>query len=250
MVQVSIERRIAFAHRGFSADKPENSMAAFEAAVALGYRHLETDARATADGVAIAFHDFQLDRITNSLGRLSDLPWEVVQKARILGSEPIPLLEDVLAAFPHCTINLDVKSHDAIGPALDAIRRTNSATRIRIAGFSHRRLTLLRSAVGPSVASALTPREIAVLARAPRLFRKPDGADWAAQLPTGPRRLPLVTPRFVENAHRLGIEVHVWTVNDRDEMARLLDLGVDGIMTDEALVLKTLLEQRGEWTPA
>lgn len=222
-------------------------MAAFEAAYDLGYRHLEMDVRVTADRVSVVFHDHMLDRVTNHLGRLEDLPWRVVKQARVLGREPIPLLEDVLARFTDCVINIDVKSNIAVGPALDAIRRANAASRIRIAGFSHTRLKALRAAIGPSVASGLTPREIAKLAQAPGWFRLPAGVDWAAQVPAGPRWLPLVTPRFVESAHRLGMQVHVWTVNDRAEMVRLLNLGVDGIMTDEALLLKQVLQERGQW---
>lgn len=222
-------------------------MAAFEAAVELGYRHIETDARVTADGVAVVFHDYQLDRVTNHVGRLEDLPWETVRHARIMGSEPIPLLEDVLATFTDRVINLDVKTHRAIGPSLDAVRRTNAWARVRLAGFSHRRLVALRSIVGASVPTVLSPPEIVTLARAPRLLRVPSDVDWAVQVPSGPRWLPLVTERFVESAHQLGMPVHVWTINRRDQMVRLLDLGVDGIMTDEARVLKNVLEERGEW---
>jgi len=238
---------IAFAHRGFSAEFPENSMAAFEAAVKLGYRYLETDARATADGVALSFHDYQLDRVTNHLGKLADLPWSTVREARIMGSEPIPLLADVLDTFKDSFINVDVKSHSAIGPALDAIRTTNAWDRIRLAGFSHNRLIALRKAVGPKVATGLTPREIIVLARTPRRFVRPDGVDWAVQVPTGPRWAPIVTERFIRSAHDRAMPVHVWTVNSRTEMIRLLDLGVDGIMTDRADVLRNLLQERGQW---
>jgi glycerophosphoryl diester phosphodiesterase len=240
-------KTIAFAHRGFSALKPENSMAAFAAAVELGYRYLETDARVTADGVAVVFHDPMLDRVTNDLGRLDRLPWDVVRKARIMGSEPIPLLEDVLATFTDRIINLDVKSNMAVGPALDAIRRTNAWSRIRVSGFSHARLVALRAAVGPKVATVLSPREIGILARTPKLFKVPEGVDWAVQLPTEFLKLPLVTPQLIESAHALGLPVHVWTINRVAEMRRLLDLGVDGIMTDEASLLKQLLEERGQW---
>jgi len=241
------ELPVAIAHRGFSADQPENSIAAFTAAVDLGYRYLETDARVTDDGRSVAFHDYQLDRVTNDVGRLQDLPWEVVRKARILGREPIPLLEDVLDTFRNCTINIDIKADNAVGPALDAIRRTASWSRIRLAGFNHARIVAVRAAVGPSVASSLSPREIARLVAAPRRFRLPPGADWAVQVPRGPKLTPLVTARLVESAHLLGMPVHVWTINDVEEMARLLDLGVDGVMTDEALVLKKLLQDRGQW---
>src|SRR5436309_11628749 len=111
---------IAFAHRGFSRDGHENSMAAFEAAVALGYRYLETDVRVTADGVALAFHDATLDRVTNRSGRIADLPWAQVRNARIGGVEPIPLLADLLAAWPEVCVNIDVKSDRGVLAAVEA----------------------------------------------------------------------------------------------------------------------------------
>ena len=97
-------------------------MAAFEAAVALGYRYLETDVRATADGVAIAFHDASLHRMTGRGGRIAELSWDVVRTARIGGAQPIPRLDDLLAAWPEIRINIDVKSDRAIQPTIDAIR--------------------------------------------------------------------------------------------------------------------------------
>ncbi len=237
---------VGYAHRGFAPDGAENSMAAFAAAVQLGYRFLETDARATADGVALAFHDDRLDRVTNHTGRLRELSWREVGQARIQGREPIPLLADVLAGFGEVVVNIDVKSDDAVGPTLAAIARTNSWHRVRLASFSHRRLRRLRAAVsGTGVASALSPIEITVLksGRRPRL---PAG-DYAAQVPPGRGSLALITPAFVRSAHAHGIAVHAWTVNDRTEMSRLLALGVDAIITDRADELRDVLIGRGQW---
>jgi glycerophosphoryl diester phosphodiesterase len=173
----------------------------------------------------------------------------------VLGAEPIPSLADVLGGFPGAQVNIDVKSHAAIGPTLDAIRHTASWSRVRLAAFSHTRLVALRGAAGPSVASALTPREVLALKlaeRSPggRTPRPPRGlplrAGLAAQVP-GDARLGLITGRFVAAAHRHGIEVHAWTVNRPAEMNRLLELGVDAIITDRADLLRELLIGRGQW---
>lgn len=242
---------VGYSHRGFSPDGAENSLAAFQAAVDLGYTHLETDARATADGVAIAFHDPMLDRVTNHTGRLLELTWAQVRQARILGREPIPSLEDVLAGFPGARFNIDVKSDAAIGPTLDALRRTNSWRRVRLAAFSHRRVRVLRRAAGPEVAGALSPPEVAAL-KLGRL-RWPAGLAGsaelppAAQVPLGSAALPLVTRRFVTAAHRLGLQVHAWTINTRSEMTALFDLGVDAVMSDRADLLREVLRERGAW---
>jgi glycerophosphoryl diester phosphodiesterase len=100
-------------------------MPAFEAAVALGYRYLETDARVTADGVLLAFHDDDLSRTCGRPGRISELPWSEVKTARVGGKEPIPRMEDVLGAFPDARLNLDAKSDAGVAPMIDVIRRTH-----------------------------------------------------------------------------------------------------------------------------
>lgn len=258
-------RPAAYAHRGFSPSgtsgfgarrDAENSLRAFGAAVDLGYRHLETDARASADGVAFAFHDAVLDRVTNSFGQVRRLPARQIEQARIMGGEPIPRLADLLAAFEQAWFNIDVKSADAIGPVLDAIRQTGSWHRVRLAAFSGRRLHVLRRAAGPAVATALSPQEVLALksasrrpfARVPAQLRRLADHDAHAQVPAQLGWLGIVDRRFVELAHQLGLRVDVWTINDRATMIRLLDLEVDGIMTDRADVLRDVLQERGQWS--
>jgi glycerophosphoryl diester phosphodiesterase len=250
---------IAFAHRGYAPDGHENSMIAFERAVDLGYRYLETDVRVTADGVALAFHDATLDRVTDQRGRIGHLSWAQVRRARIGGREPIPLLADLLAAWPHTRINLDLKSESSIGPTIDAIARTDSIDRVCVGSFSGARVATMRKRLGAQLCTALAPRAAFALrltasrggrTAAGRAVQPPDEnapRRFCAQVPFRIGSLRFVDRRFVETAHRLQLPVHVWTVNDRAEMARLLDLGVDGIMTDAAEVLRTLLIERGQW---
>src|SRR5919198_3084529 len=149
---------IAFAHRGFARDGDENSLAAFERAVHLGYRYLETDVRATVDGVPLAFHDAVLDRVTDRRGRVAELPWEYVRQARIAGREPIPLLTDLLAAWPDVRFNLDVKADRGVGPTVDAIRDTGSVDRVCVGAFSTARIDAVRQALGPQLCTSLGPR--------------------------------------------------------------------------------------------
>jgi glycerophosphoryl diester phosphodiesterase len=241
---------IAFAHRGFAAGVPENSMAAFQRAVDLGYRYLETDARVTADGVALAFHDVLLDRMTDMHGRVARRPWEEVRRARIGGTEPIPRLADVLAAWPDCFVNVDVKSDRAVPATLDTLARTRAADRVCIAAFSDRRLAVLRKSLGPSVCTALGPLEVGRLrvmgwrqSRTEPVF----GTGRAAQVPMRIGPVPFVDTRLVAAAHDRGLAVHVWTVNDAADMQTALDLGVDGVMTDRADVLRGILEERDAW---
>ena len=236
---------IAFAHRGFAPDGAENSVAAFERAVALGYAYLETDVRVTSDGVAIAFHDATLNRVTDRRGRISELPWREVRRARIAGREEIPRLDELLTAWPNTRFNLDLKAAVSVGPALDVIRRTNMVDRVCVAAFAERRIEVARQVFGPRLCTSLGPRDALRLRRAPGRF-----AARCAQVPPRIGRLPLVDARYMANARASQLQVHVWTINDPVEMTRLLDLGVDAIMTDAADVLRDVLVARGQWARA
>ena len=239
---------LPFAHRGGASEAPENTMPAFEHAIGLGYRYLETDVHVTADGVLIAFHDDQLDRVTDGTGRIADLPWAVVREARVDGREPIPLFEDLLTAWPDARINVDPKHDGAVEPLAAALVRTGAVDRVCVGAFSDRRIARVQSLVGPALCTSMGPRQVAQLVSASQGL--PGGGRLlapCAQVPTRQGRLPLVTERLVATAHRRGIQVHVWTIDDRSEMARLLDLGVDGIMTDRPEVLRDLLIERGQW---
>ncbi|KJS60487.1 glycerophosphodiester phosphodiesterase [Streptomyces rubellomurinus] len=249
---------LAFAHRGGDLGHPENSLAAFEAAVALGYRYLETDVHATRDGVLVAFHDTRLDRVTDRGGAVAELPWESVRQARIGGTEPVPLLEDLLGAFPAARFNIDVKAAPAVAPLVETIRRTNAWDRVCVGGFSDSRLAAVRAAAGPRLATSLGPREVARLrlrslagpllpARGPSIGGAPY-AGVCAQVPERHKGVRVVDRAFVRAAHRLGLQVHVWTVDDATRIRTLLDLGVDGIMADRIDVLRDVLGERGCWT--
>ena len=141
---------LPFAHRGGASQWPENTMPAFEGAVALGYRYLETDAHVTADGVCLAFHDDHLDRVTDRTGAIADLPYRLVKDARVDGREPIPLLEDLIGSFPAVRINIDPKHDEVVEPLAAVIRRTGALGRVCLGSFSDDRqrtapLTLLHN---------------------------------------------------------------------------------------------------------
>lgn len=248
---------IAFAHRGGAKDLPENSMPAFQRAVDLGYRYLETDIHATSDGVLVAFHDRTLDRVTDRTGAIARLPYSEVSQARIAGVHPIPLLEDILGSWPDARVNIDIKDEPAIGPLIKALHRAQAWDRVCITSFSSRRLAQLRARLplftGSAVCTSLGPSGVMALrARsaggpAGKLVRLASTGVACAQVPYGLGPVPFVTETFVEQAHALGLKVHVWTVNRPTEMNRLLDLGVDGIFSDDLLALRGILTARGLW---
>jgi glycerophosphoryl diester phosphodiesterase len=240
-------------HRGGALEARENTLAAFEQAVGAGFRYIETDVRVTADGVLVAFHDATLGRVTDRDGRIDQLPWSEVTQARIGGREPIPRLSDLLELFPDVCFNLDAKQDATLRPLARLLRHPGLLDRVCLASFSHRRLRWLRTALGPGACTSLGPAEIVRLKRASQTGR--NGAlPWlapnalAVQVPAGPALLPLVDARFVRTAHEKGLAVHVWTVDEEAEMDRLLDLGVDGIMTDRPGRLKAVLVRRGQWS--
>ncbi|MGH3472972.1 MAG: glycerophosphodiester phosphodiesterase family protein [Nocardioidaceae bacterium] len=245
---------IAFAHRGGALTGSnvglENSMIAFESAIALGYRYIETDVHATADGELLAFHDRTLDRSTDRSGTIAELGYDEVRNARIAGRVPIPRLRDVLATWPELHLNVDAKSVGALKPLARVIQEERAWDRVCVASFSPRRLHRLRRLLGPRVASCLATWEVAALRYAPStrlrhgVLRR---AGQAAQVPIRAGRIEVVTPGFVDRAHRLGRVVQVWTIDEPEEMHRLLDLGVDAIMTDRTDVLKDVYEARGVW---
>ncbi|HEX4867335.1 MAG TPA: glycerophosphodiester phosphodiesterase [Acidimicrobiales bacterium] len=239
---------LPFAHRGGASEAPENTMPAFEQAVRLGYRYLETDVHVTSDGELLAFHDDRLDRVTDASGAISELPWARVREARVDGREPIPRFEDLLGTWPEVRVNVDPKHDDAVEPLAEVLRRTGAVDRVCVGAFSDRRLDRLQVLVGARLCRSMGPRQVARLVAASRGLPGGGGVTApCAQIPTHQGRIPLVTERLVKAAHLRGIQVHVWTIDDPSEMRRLLDLGVDGIMTDRPQVLKDVLIERGEW---
>ncbi|WP_369032088.1 MULTISPECIES: glycerophosphodiester phosphodiesterase [Streptomyces] len=239
---------IPFAHRGGAADGLENTMLQFRRAVEAGYRYLETDVHCTADGKLVALHDSTLDRVTDGGGLIADLPWSDVQHARVAGSEPVPLFEDLLEAFPEARWNVDVKAEPALRPLLDLIERTGCWDRICVGSFSEARVVRAQRLAGPRLATSYGTRGVLNLRL--RSWRVPVGvrrSAVAAQVPESQSGIPVVDRAFVRTAHARGLHVHVWTVNDPDRMHRLLDLGVDGIMTDHIDTLRKVLEDRGTW---
>ena len=238
---------IPFAHRGGAGDWPENTMPAFEGAVALGYRYVETDVHVTADGVLCAFHDERLDRVTDAKGLIRELSWAEVSRARVDGVEPIPRLEDLLGTWPDLRVNIDPKHDSAVDALAETLRRVGAVERVCIGAFSDRRIARLHELLGPTLCTSLGPRGVARLETAS--FHIPVGgfAAGCVQVPTAQGPVPLVTERFIRAAHRRDLAVHVWTIDEPDEMHRLLELGVDGIMTDRPGVLKDVLVARGQW---
>jgi glycerophosphoryl diester phosphodiesterase len=238
---------IAFAHRGGALENPENTMKAFEHAVSLGYRYIETDVQLTSDGVLIVFHDNTLDRVTDRLGTIGEMTWAEVREAKVAGTEPIPLFDDLLAAWPDLRINVEPKREVCVEPLADAVRRAGAIDRVCIGSFKDAYVTRARQLLGPRLCTSAGVVETLRLKAA--AYGVPAGhlPSACVQVAVRFRGVKVVDARFVTTAHRLHRPVHIWTIDGPAQMRHLLDLGVDGIMTDRPSALKKVLEDRGVW---
>jgi glycerophosphoryl diester phosphodiesterase len=240
---------IAFAHRGGTSAAPENTLRAFDHAVNLGFRYLETDVHATSDGKLVAFHDNDLQRTCGKPWKIEETDWSTLTTARIDGTDPIPLLEDLLTTWPDVRINIDCKSDVAMQPLIDTIRRTNCIERICVGSFSDKRLRHIRTELGVGLCTSMGPQEVArlVLSSSAGIPLNPSRHALIAQVPVRQGPIPVVTRRTIARAHQLDLQVHVWTIDDPSEIGRLLDLGVDGIMSDDTKALKDVFTARNLW---
>ena len=222
-----------FAHRGLHTEHPENTRGAFEAALAIGVTHIETDVVASRDGVAMIAHDLVLDRVAGIHARVGDFTAAALADVD-LGGEGFITLRQALAEFPRARFNIDIKDATAIDDVVAAVRELGAENRVLITSFSAARR---RSATAllPAVASSASGSEFLRIFAATSLWITPPLPQiQAIQIPATAYGIPTVSRSLVERYHRLGLEVHVWTVNDATEMRRLLAMGIDGIVTDRA----------------
>jgi glycerophosphoryl diester phosphodiesterase len=243
---------LAIAHRGGAGLAAENTLEAFQRSYDLGVRYLETDVRLTADGQLVAFHDRWLNRVTPASGRLRRhtlaelmaLPVLGGQPTPTLGGQPTPTLAAVLATFPRACFTLDVKTEAAIAPLAELLTATALAPRVCVAAARGRWLRDLRARTGDDLCTALSWRDLAHLASRPRGSY---GTAAFAHIPLRLGRIPIFRDDLVARAHDAGVRAIVWTVDDAETMHRLLDAGVDGVITDRPDLLREVLIARGQW---
>ena len=240
-------RFAAFAHRGGGAEQPENSKRAFAAAVAMGYRYIETDVQATADKVVMVFHDDELAPLTNGTGVIARLPYSEVRQARIHGSEPLMTLEEALVTFPETYFNIDIKNERALEPTLELVGRMGVLNRVCFASFSDDRLARIRQRLGHAVCTSAGPRDVTALKLASWGLPFMRANCHCAQVPLVKYGISIPTRRFIAFCNRRGVAVHVWTIDEAEDMRRLIRLGVNGIISDHPSLLKQVAQEEGVW---
>ncbi len=276
MSQWTERRVIAFAHQGGSFEGPSSTLAAIEHALRAGASAVELDVHATRDRRVVVCHDETVDRTTNHHGEIANLTlaelremdnaywWiegETVTPGREAGEYVlraraphdrrygVVTLEEVATTFPGVLLNLDLKrTSPAVEPyeslLAEELRRLEVTDAVMVASFHDEAIQRFR-AVAPEVATSAATNEVATF-----YFSLADASPVvppveAFQVPASFSGIDVVTESFVAAAHRAGVAVHVWTINDEAEMARLLDLGVDGLVSDRPTLLSAVLSPRG-----
>ena len=236
------------AHRGLAVDAPENTLLAFAKAIAIGVTHVETDVHASADGVAMISHDPDLRRVAGREATVAHLTSHELRRIDLGDGQSYSSLAEALDAFPETRFNIDIKIEGVVQPAVDAIRAANAVDRVLIGSFSPaRRLRAIRML--PGVATSVSSRGALAAVAAARagnvpLTRRILRDVQAVQLPESVLGMKPFTPRAIRSFHDAGVEVHAWTINDVADMERLLDAGVDGIITDRADLAMPVVQRR------
>lgn len=257
---LSLEHPIRLAHRGSRTLWPENTWYGFDRAVGeLGYRYIETDVQVTRDGVVVVFHDDTLERTTNGVGRIADWDWEdvahldaayqfspdgVEHPLRATGVS-VSRLDDTFDRFPDVHFNIDLKAKGTAWGVAEVIARMGRHDSVMVGSFSDRRLARFRRITKGLVATSAGPQAAMSMYAASRLGRTVHLAPKAYQLPPMIRGAA-VDRRMITAVHKVGAQLHVWTINEPDEMHRLLDLGVDGIVTDRPDLLNDVMKERAD----
>ncbi|MEJ7847721.1 MAG: glycerophosphodiester phosphodiesterase family protein [Pyrinomonadaceae bacterium] len=252
---------LVFAHRGGGGLIPENTLEAFVYSAKMGVDVLELDVRSTADGTLVVMHDGDVARTTNGSGRVTELTLEALKKldAGYLFTPnngqtfpfrgkgvTIPTLAEIFDALPEMTFNIEPKQQEPpiTGPLCNLIRERKMADRVIVGSFNQTNLDNFRREC-PEVATSAGPSEVSEFLA---LSKTGIGSTYsprmqALQVPEKIGALPIVTKQFIDAAHERKLKVHVWTINDTADMQRLIELGVDGIMTDYPDQMLNLLDR-------
>ena len=238
---------LAFAHRGSNDFAPENTFESFQFAVENGFKYLETDVHPTSDNKLMAFHDPTLDRVTNTEGRIIDFSSIDLKKVKVNNNYRIPLMEELLEAFPDCFFSIDMKCDKSVKPLIDLIKRKNAVEKVCFASFNQNRLNFVRESFNNKCITSMGPKEIVTAKICSYINININIASRLASMPISRYNIKLINKRSIDYLKSLNIKVIAWTINSEDQMRNLIALGVDGIMTDKLKLLKRILIEKNLW---
>ena len=228
------------AHRGGSIEAPENTIESFEYSIELGSSYIETDVQLSSNGIPYIFHDDDLKRLFGKNIIFNSLHSDQIDELILFDKYKIPTLESTLQKFPDTLFQIDVKTDEVVLPTMEVIKKTNSTDKVCIASFSSKRLKQVHK-LYPEICLSMGPFEVMKLLLASFGLYRNKVPGNCLQIPIYQYGIKLVTKRFINYIHSIGLKIHVWTINDEDTMQKLIDLGVDGIITDRPKALKDLL---------
>jgi len=233
-----------FVHRGGDEEKTENTLEAFQHSSDLGFVFMETDVQSTSDGKVVIFHDSDLKRVAGLNKKVSDFTFKEIKEVDLIHGGRIPSLEETLSSFPNLRFNIDIKVDSAVEETIRIVKDHHALDRVCLAAFSTKRLNRIRHLTGSDLCSSMGQAEIVRLLFSSYGLKLKASPGFCAQVPVSQFGIPIVTSRFVKKVHDLNKFIHVWTIDETQEMYRLIDLGVDGLMTDKPTVLKEALVAR------
>ena len=226
-----------FVHRGDTSIFLENTIEAFQSAISLGYQYLETDLRETSDGKIITFHDPNLKRITGANITISETKFSDIRMRRLPSRETIPTIDELLEEFPDSFFNMDLKVNQIEEKVLKKINSHNALERVCLGSFNSKIIKKINS-LEPKILTSMGISQVIMY----KFFQKKN-ISKLIQIPTHWNGIKVITKKFIDRLHNDGLKVHVWTINKEKEMQSLIDLGVDGIMTDNASGLIKVMKQ-------
>ena len=226
-----------FVHRGDTSIFLENTIEAFQSAISLGYQYLETDLRETSDGKIITFHDPNLKRITGANVTISETKFSDIRMRRLPSRETIPTIDELLEEFPDSFFNMDLKVNQIEEKVLKKINSHNALERVCLGSFNSKTIKKINS-LEPKILTSMGISQVIMY----KFFHKKN-ISKLIQIPTHWNGIKVITKKFIDRLHNDGLKVHVWTINKEKEMQSLIDLGVDGIMTDNASGLIKVMKQ-------
>ncbi len=233
-----------FVHRGGDEEKTENTLEAFQYSSDLGFVFMETDVQSTSDGKVVIFHDSDLKRVAGLNKRVSDFTFKEIKEVDLILGGKIPSLEETLSSFPNLRFNIDIKVDSAVEETIRIVKNHHALNRVCLAAFSTNRLNRIRHLTGSDLCSSMGQAEVVKLLLNSYGFNFKASPGFCAQVPVSQFGIPIVTKKFIQKVHDLNKLIHVWTIDETEEMYRLIDLGVDGLMTDKPTVLKEALVAR------
>ena len=229
------------AHRGGAEESFENTLESFEYSQSIGCEFIETDVQASSDGVPYIFHDDDLKRILNKSVKFNELSSKEIDELQIFEKYKIPKLSETLIQFPNLLFQIDFKTDEVVDPALNVIHELNVMDRVCIASFSSNRLNKVRS-LNSELCISMGPSEVLKTFLSSWNLYKGEIVGDCLQIPIRYYGLKIVTKRFVDFVHSKGLKIMVWTINDVKTFKYLIDLGVDGIITDKPKLLFETLD--------